>query len=47
MSQTEKGFINHSPFDFDGLPYPQVRFYPKLFSIKMTAMDVKEITYRP
>ena len=31
-----------SPSDFDGLPYPRVRWYPK-----MTAKDVKEITYMP
>ena len=32
-----------SPSNFDGLPYPQVRWYPELFfPIKMTAKDVKE-----
>ena len=30
-----------SPSDFDSLPYPQY------FCIKMTAKDVKEITYMP
>ena len=33
-----------SPSDFDGLLYPGVRWYPKLFFIKMTTRDVKEIT---
>ena len=36
-----------SPSDFDGLPYPRVRWYPRFFFIKMTAKDVKEITYMP
>ena len=31
----------------DGLPYPRVRGYPRIFFIKMTAKDVKEITYMP
>ena len=36
--------LHHPPppmSDFDGLTYPQVRWYPKFF-IKMTAKDVKE-----
>ena len=37
--------ITPSPSDFDGFPYPQVRWYPYFFFIKMTAKDVKEITY--
>ena len=36
-----------SPSDFDDLPYPRVRWYPQLFFMKMTAKDVKEITYMP
>ena len=36
-----------SPFDFDGLPYPRVRWYPQFFFMKMTAKDVEEITYMP
>ena len=36
-----------SPCDFDGLPYPRVRWYPQFFLLKMTAKDVKEITYMP
>ena len=36
-----------SPSDFDGLPYPRVRWYPQFFFVKMTAKDVKEITYMP
>ena len=36
-----------SPSNFDGLPYPRVRWYPQFFFIKMTAKDVKEITYMP
>ena len=36
-----------SPSDFDGLPYPRVRWYPQHFFLKMTAQDVKEITYTP
>ena len=36
-----------SPSDFDGLPYPRVRWYPQFFFMKMTAKDVKEITYMP
>ena len=36
-----------SPSDFDGLPYPRVRWYPHFFFMKMTAKDVKEITYMP
>ena len=32
---------------FDGLPYPRVRWYPQFFFMKMTAKDVKEITYMP
>ena len=35
------------PSDFDGLPYPRVRWYPHFFFMKMTAKDVKEITYMP
>ena len=31
------------PLDFDGLPYPQVRWYPQFFFMEMTAKDVKEI----
>ena len=33
-----------SPSDFDGLPYPWVRWYPHFVFMKMTAKDVKEIT---
>ena len=33
-----------SPSDFDGLPYPWVRWYSQLFFMKMTAKDAKEIT---
>ena len=36
-----------SPSDFDGLPYPRERWYPQFFFMKMTAKDVKEITYMP
>ena len=37
-----------SPSDFDGLFYPRVRWYPHFFFfMKMTAKDVKEITYMP
>ena len=36
-----------SPSDFDGLPYPRVRWYPQFFFMKMTTKDVKEITYMP
>ena len=36
-----------SPSDFDGLPYPRVRWYPHFFFKKMTPKDVKEITYMP
>ena len=36
-----------SPSDFDGLPYPRVRWHSKSFFMKMTAKDVKEITYIP
>ena len=36
-----------SPSDFDSLPYPRVRWYPQFFFMKMTAKDVKEITYMP
>ena len=36
-----------SPSNFDGLPYPRVRRYPHFFFMKMTAKDVKEITYMP
>ena len=36
------------PSDFDGLPYPRLRLYPQFFFfMKMTAKDVKEITYMP
>ena len=35
------------PSDFDGLPYPRVRWYSHFIFIKMTAKDVKEITYMP
>ena len=35
------------PSDFDSLPYPLIRWYPQFFSWKMTAKDVKEITYMP
>ena len=35
------------PSDFDGIPYPWVRWYPHFFSNKITANDVKEITYMP
>ena len=31
--------------DFDGLPYPVLGVPPDFFPIKMTAKDVKEITY--
>ena len=31
------------PSDFDGLPYPHVRGYPRIFFIQMTAKDVKEM----
>ena len=34
------------PSDFDGLPYPRVGGIPNFF-MKMTAKDVKEITYMP
>ena len=34
-----------SPSDFDGLPYPWVRWYPHFFFMKMTAKKVKEITF--
>ena len=36
-----------SPSDFDSLPYSWVRWYPQFFLMKMTAKDVKEITYMP
>ena len=35
-----------SPSDFDGLPYPGEGGTPIVF-MKMTAKDVKEITYMP
>ena len=35
-----------SPFDFVGSPYPRVGGTPFFFN-KMTANDVKEITYMP
>ena len=45
FSKNWKGCINSpSPSDFDGLPYPRVRWYPQFFFMKMTAKDVKEIT---
>ena len=34
-----------SPSDFYGLPYPRVIWYPNFFFMKLTAKDVKEITY--
>ena len=34
--------LHQLPPDFDGLPYPWVRWYPNFFFIKMTAKDVKE-----
>ena len=36
-----------SPSDFDSLPYPRVRWYPKFYFIKMTGKDLKEITCTP
>ena len=45
--KTEKVASTPSPSDFDGLPYPRVRWYPQFFFMKMTAKDVKEITYMP
>ena len=41
--EIEKVASTPSPSDFDGLPYPRVRWYPQ----KMTAKDVKEITNMP
>ena len=35
------------PSDFDGLPYPGKVVPPIFFFMKMTAKDVKEITYMP
>ena len=47
----EKGCIHPpqaSDFDGLGLPYPRVSWYPQFFFfMKMTAKDVKEITYMP
>ena len=45
--KTEKVATTPPPSDFDGLPYPRVRWYPKFVFMKMTAKDVKEITYMP
>ena len=44
--KTEKVTTTPAPSDFDGLPYPRIRWYP-FFFLKMTAKDVKEITYMP
>ena len=42
--KTEKVASTPPPSDFDGLPYPQVMWYPQFFFMKMTAKDVNEIT---
>ena len=44
FSKNWKGCINPPLSDFDGLPYPRVRWYHQFFFMKMTAKDVKEIT---
>ena len=46
---TEKVATTPSPSDFDGLPYPRIRWFPQFgfFFMKMTTKDVKEITYMP
>ena len=48
FSKNRKGCINPpSPSDFDGLPYPWVRWYPQFFFMKMTAKDVKGLPKCP
>ena len=39
-SKNGKSCIHPSPFDFEGLPYPRVMWYPPFF-IKRTVKDVK------
>ena len=38
--------VASTPSQSDGLPYPRVNRYPHYF-IKMTAKDVKEMSYMP
>ena len=45
MSKTEVASTPPSPSDFDGLPYPGQGGTPIFFFMKITAKDVKEITY--
>ena len=45
--KTEKVASTPSHSDFDGLPYPRVRWYPQFVFMKMTAKDVKEIKWMP
>ena len=45
--KTEKVATTPPPSDFGGLPYPRVRWHPQFFFMKMTAKDVKKITYMP
>ena len=47
MSKTEIASSPPSPSDFDGLPYPGQGGTPNFFFMKITAKDVKEVTYMP
>ena len=47
MSKTEKGCIHPVTLWFWRLTLPWVRWYPHFFFMKMTAKDVKEITFMP